>query len=318
MKIVTYNVQWFKGLDNVVDIARVLNVAREMADFDALCLQEVAVNYISLTGNLQPDQPAIVKQLLPGFEVFFSPAIDELLPCGTMRQQFGNLIATRLPVRQVQHTPLPYPNPPVAQPTPSMQRIALTCTVQAPWGPVRLITSHLEYYNQVMRHAQTRALRDLHLQGCALAAQPSKTEQGTPYQPKPLTTDTIICGDFNFESDSDEYATMIQTGDGQTGDGQTGAGQTGGKQTGDKQTGGAQTVATRPYCKCNLVNSFDVLHPGKAYPSTFRLFDRTYGPEPVGCDFFFVSDSLAHRVKGFAVNQVTQASDHQPVLLELA
>ncbi len=307
MKIVTYNVQWFKGLDNVVDIARVINVAHDMADFDAICMQEVAINYTALTGTAHPNQPAIVKQLLPGFEVFFSPAIDELSPCGTMRQQFGNLIATRLPVRQVQHTPLPYPNPPMAQPTPSMQRIALTCTVQTPWGPVRLITSHLEYYNQVMRHAQTRALRDLHLQGCALAAQPSKTEQGTPYQPKPLTTDTIICGDFNFEPDSEEYATMIQTGDGQTS----------AKQTGDAQTSAAQTSAAQTETKCNLVNSFDVLHPGKAYPSTFRLFDRTYGPEPVGCDFFFVSDSLAHRVKGFAVNQVTQASDHQPVLLEL-
>ena len=283
MKIVTYNVQWFKGLDNVVDIARVLNVARELADFDALCLQEVAVNYLNLTGTKQPNQPALVKQLLPGFEVFFSPAIDELSPCGTMRQQFGNVIATRLPVRQVQHTPLPYPNPPVAQPTPSMQRIALTCTVQAPWGPVRLITSHLEYYNQVMRHAQTQALRDLHLQGCALAAQPSKTEQGTPYQPKPLTTDTIICGDFNFEPHSEEYASMLQTD-----------------------------------AECNLLNSFDVLHPGTPYPSTFRLFDRSYGPEPVGCDFFFVSDSLAQRVKRFEVNQVTQASDHQPVLLELS
>ena len=41
MKIVTYNVQWFKGLDNVVDIARVINVVREMADFDALCLQSL-------------------------------------------------------------------------------------------------------------------------------------------------------------------------------------------------------------------------------------------------------------------------------------
>ena len=282
MKIVTYNVQWFKGLDNVVDIARVLNVARELADFDALCLQEVAVNYLNLTGTKRPNQPALVKQLLPGFEVFFSPAIDELSPCGTMRQQFGNLIATRLPVRQVQHTPLPYPNPVTAEPTPSMQRIALSCTVQAPWGSVRLITSHLEYYNQAMRHAQTQALRDLHLQGCALAAQPTKTEQGTPYQPKPLTTDTNICGDFNFEPDSEEYATMLQTG-----------------------------------AECNLVNSFDVLHPGTPYPSTFRLFDRSYGPEPVGCDFFFISDSLVHRVKRFEVNQVTQASDHQPVLLEL-
>lgn len=313
MKIVTYNVQWFKGLDNVVDIARVINVARDMADFDAICMQEVAVNYTALTGTAHPNQPAIVKQLLPGFEVFFSPAIDELSPCGTMRQQFGNLIATRLPVRQVQHTPLPYSNPPTAQPTPSMQRIALTCTVQAPWGPVRLMTSHLEYYNQVMRLAQTRALRDLHLQGCAWAGQPSKTEQGTPYQPKPLTIDTIICGDFNFEPDSEEYAAMIQTVDGQAGAKQTGAKQTGAKQTGEAQTGAAQTET-----KCHLVNSFDVLHPGKPYPSTFRIFDRTYGPEPVGCDFFFVSDSLVHRVKGFAVNQVTQASDHQPVLLELA
>jgi hypothetical protein len=307
MKIVTYNVQWFKGLDNVVDIARVLSVAREMADFDAICMQEVAVNYTALTGALQPNQPAILKQLLPGFEVFFSPAIDELSPCGTMRQQFGNLIATRLQVRQVQHTPLPYPNPPMQQPTPSMQRIALTCTVQAPWGPVRLITSHLEYYNQVMRHAQTRALRELHVQGCALAAQPSKTEQGTPYQPKPLTTDTIICGDFNFESDSEEYATMIQASDGTIGAQSLEA-----AQRGIVQTGAPQTESTG-----KLVNSFDLLHPGAAYPSTFRLFDRTYGPEPVGCDFFFVSDSLAHRVKGFAVNQTTQASDHQPVLLEL-
>ena len=88
MKIVTYNVQWFKGLDGVIDIARVINVAREMADFDALCLQEVAVNYTALTGTLLPDQPAIVKQLLPGFEVFFSPAIDELSPCSTMRLRF--------------------------------------------------------------------------------------------------------------------------------------------------------------------------------------------------------------------------------------
>ena len=55
MKIVTYNVQWFKGLDNVVDIARVINVARDMADFDALCMQEVAVNYATLTGTVHPN-----------------------------------------------------------------------------------------------------------------------------------------------------------------------------------------------------------------------------------------------------------------------
>ena len=34
MKIITWNVQWFCGLDGVVDVARVVDAARAMADFD--------------------------------------------------------------------------------------------------------------------------------------------------------------------------------------------------------------------------------------------------------------------------------------------
>jgi endonuclease/exonuclease/phosphatase family metal-dependent hydrolase len=48
VKILTWNVQWFKGLDEVVDIKRVIEHARSMADFDAICMQEVAVNYRGL------------------------------------------------------------------------------------------------------------------------------------------------------------------------------------------------------------------------------------------------------------------------------
>ena len=51
---------------------------------------------------------------------------------------------------------------------------------------------------------------------------------------------------------------------------------------------------------------------------TFRLFDRRYGPEPVACDFVFVSDGLVPRVRDVHVDLHTQASDHQPVLVELA
>ena len=42
--LVTWNVQWFCGLDERVDVPRVLAHARAMADFDVLCLQEVAVD----------------------------------------------------------------------------------------------------------------------------------------------------------------------------------------------------------------------------------------------------------------------------------
>lgn len=281
MKIITWNTQWFKGLDDVVDVSRIVRDAREMADFDVLCLQEVASHYPSLTLDTDADQPACLQSLLPGFQVFFGAAIDELSPCGNVRQRFGNLIATRLPALQLQHIPLPYPNPLSETPGLSMPRMVSACTVKAPWGPVRVMTTHLEYYSQAIRHEQARALRALHGQFNELAMRPPRSEAQGPYQAKPHTTDAILCGDFNFESDSPEYASMIGAG-------------------------------AHP-----LIHAWDCLHPGKAYPATFRLYDRTYGPEPVACDFFFVSESLSHRVSRLAVNQDTKVSDHQPVLLEL-
>jgi endonuclease/exonuclease/phosphatase family metal-dependent hydrolase len=94
--------------------------------------------------------------------------------------------------------------------------------------------------------------------------------------------DALLCGDFNFEYDSAEHASIVEPG-----------------------ASGA------------WVNSWEFLQPGKPYPATFRIFDRTYGPEPVGCDFFFVSPSLGQRVQDLMVDQQTQASDHQPVVIML-
>ena len=48
-----------------------------LADFDVLCLQEIAVNYPGLRGNAGHDQPALLRELLPGFQVFFGAAVDE-------------------------------------------------------------------------------------------------------------------------------------------------------------------------------------------------------------------------------------------------
>ena len=62
-----------------------------------------------------------------------------------------------------------------------------------------------------------------------------------------------------------------------------------------------------------LWDSWRLLHGNAPQPPTFRLYDRTYGPEPVACDFVFVSDSLQGRVQRFGVDAATQASDHQPV-----
>jgi endonuclease/exonuclease/phosphatase family metal-dependent hydrolase len=128
MRLVTWNTQSCKGLDDSVSPGRIVEHARALADFDVLCLQEIADGYTDLTGKAEPDQPAAIAALLPGFRVFFGPAVDEFGRDGK-RRRFGNLVATRLPVAQVQHHPLPFPPDPGTE---SMPRMCTVVTVLDP------------------------------------------------------------------------------------------------------------------------------------------------------------------------------------------
>ncbi|MOA30628.1 Endonuclease/Exonuclease/phosphatase family protein [compost metagenome] len=100
----------------------------------------------------------------------------------------------------------------------------------------------------------------------------------------------MLCGDFNFEPHEPEYAVL-------------GAPWTAGEE-GALQPG-------------QWHDSWQLLHPDTPQPPTFKLFDRSYGPEPVACDFMWVSDSLKSRVSDWQTDANTQASDHQPVVLTL-
>jgi endonuclease/exonuclease/phosphatase family metal-dependent hydrolase len=66
-----------------------------------------------------------------------------------------------------------------------------------------------------------------------------------------------------------------------------------------------------------LANAFELLHPGEPYPATFCIYNVMPGYGELHCDFFFVSPEAAARVTGWHVDQQTQASDHQPVVLTL-
>jgi endonuclease/exonuclease/phosphatase family metal-dependent hydrolase len=68
MKLITWNVQWCRGIDLVVDPARIVREAQRLADFDVLCLQEIADNYPDprLGGSTGEDQFGRLAGLLPG------------------------------------------------------------------------------------------------------------------------------------------------------------------------------------------------------------------------------------------------------------
>lgn len=299
MKLVTWNTQWCRGLDGVVSPRRIVEGARALAGsggFDVLCLQEIAQGYPTLPGA-PGDQPGELATLLPGYRLFFGAAVDEFTADGR-RQRFGNLIATRLPILQVEHHLLPWP---AEGGVPSMPRVCTVVTVRDPaLGAVRVMTTHLEFYAPHQRAAQAQALHALHQQACARACAPpapTAEQAGTPFQAKAHTPHAILCGDFNMSAADPAYRQIVAP----IGGGEFGVDADAGEAPG---TGHA------------FQDAWTLLHGAMPQPPTFCVFDRTYEPEPISCDFVFVSGTLATRVRDVRIDSATQASDHQPVLAE--
>ena len=68
-----------------------------------------------------------------------------------------------------------------------------------------------------------------------------------------------------------------------------------------------------------LVDAWEAARPGEAHPATFKIYEKERPDDPeLHCDFIFVSADLVPRIRRVRVDQQTQASDHQPVLIEVA
>ena len=139
MQLITWNMQWGRGIDGRVDLARLVAHARLMADFDVLCLQEVADNFADLAGNDSANQFGELARLLPAYTAIDGVALDIPDENGR-RKRFGNMILSRYPIGQVLRYLLPWE----ADATRNMPRILIEANVMAPFGPVRVMTTHLE------------------------------------------------------------------------------------------------------------------------------------------------------------------------------
>jgi endonuclease/exonuclease/phosphatase family metal-dependent hydrolase len=284
MKLVTWNIQWCRGCDGKVDPRRIVDHARAFADFDVLCLQEVAANYPSLAGSSGEDQFQELAGLLPAFEPVAGVAVDVPDEAGR-RRRFGNLILSRLPVLRVLRHQLPWLPDPHGKP--GMPRLLLEAVVRSPLGDLRVMTTHLEYYSAVQRAAQVEAIRRAHEQSCAHAALdgPVGDNSGGPFDRYPQPASAILTGDFNFKPDDPLHTRM-------------------------QEAFGGDTPGLR--------DSWSVAHPGVPHQDTNGVHDRVQWPAAYPCDFIYVTSDLAPRVRQVRVDGATQASDHQPMLIELA
>ena len=281
MILITWNVQWCRGCDGRVDPERVVQVARSMGEFDVLCLQEVADNFPGLSGSSGEDQFRAISGLLPGFTAVAGVAVDTLDRNGR-RRRFGNLILSRLPVLAAFRHLLPWPADPRMA---GMQRVAVEAVLGTASGPLRVTTTHLEYYSGLQRAAQVERQRDLHAEACGHRSDTMGEEKaGGPFEPVARPPSAILTADFNFRASDPEYA-RIQ----------------------------APIAGDVPAYR----DAWTVANPGRAHDHTIGVYDRVQWPEPSTFDFVFVTEDLVPRVREVRVNLATDASDHQPVMLAL-
>lgn len=189
MRLLTWNVQWCRGLDGAVHPQRIAAEAWRLADPDVACFQEVACGFAELPGSTGEDQAKALQKEMPRYEAVAGWAVD--VP-GNPRKRFGNLILSRLPVGRALRHSLPWPPAPDV---PSMPRIAVEAVVAAPFGPLRIITTHLEYYSAAHRAAQLQRLHEVHLEATSHRL---PVDEAGPFYSVPSPASAILCGDFNM------------------------------------------------------------------------------------------------------------------------
>ncbi len=282
MELITWNIQWARGVDGRVDAQRIVRACRALASADVLCFQEVARGFPALAGSGGADLFAQLAAALPGYAAVEGIAVDAPGPGGAPRQ-FGQLVLTRLPVLQAFRHLLPWPADPGV---PTMQRIALEVVLAGARGPLRITTTHLEYYSARQRAAQVERLRELQAEAAAHAADARFADKGGgPFETRPRPPSGILTADFNFPPGDPLYARL------------------------------QAPIAGSPAYR----DAWRIRHPGEPHAATLGLYDKVQWPgAPFCCDFVFVTEDLAERVADVVVDSGVDASDHQPVLLKLA
>jgi endonuclease/exonuclease/phosphatase family metal-dependent hydrolase len=164
-----------------------------------------------------------------------------------------------------------------------MPRGLVSATVATPSGPLRIMTTHLEYSSSVLRAAQIDAIREFHRQCCLRVAVPPRSGKGS-YTPQLEATSAILVGDFNMPPGEPSRKRLMETP--------------------------AGPEITRFH------DVLEIAQPGVAHPASMCLFDQSDGP-PRCLDYAFCTEDLAAKVRSVIYDQVSRASDHQPLVIDL-
>ena len=278
--IVTWNVQSCRGVDRVVDPERISRVIRSMGPVDVVCLQEISCNDPEAGDGAPADQVQALAELFPEFEVHFGAAIDRGVR-ERPRWRFGNLILTRVTAVQAFCHSLPES---ADGDNKHMPRQAMEIVIAEGGHALCIVTTHLDYHSSANREAQIDRLRQMQAEVGANHRTPPVPGRG-PFAAAPRPASLVLCGDFNFVAGDGHYNQLLFPGEDDA---------------------------------SSLHDAWSAFHGDVPNDPTCGVFDRDQWPGGPHCrDFLFVTVDVAARIRSIKVDLDTDASDHQPVRLDL-
>ncbi len=215
MKVVSYNIQYGKGMDGRFDLVRACNRVRGA---DIICLQEVD-QYWQRSGNV--DQAAEISGLLPTYYYVFGSSFDvdgsASAAHGAVvnrRRRHGNMVLSRWPVLSSRCFNLPKQ---AYADKFNMHMSCLETVIACSPEPLRVYNLHAGYLESAERIRQVGEFSDLFKRAPAEGGAWSGKadidgvgwDDGRSAPPMPL--DAIVCGDFNANVETDEYRLLLES-----------------------------------------------------------------------------------------------------------
>ena len=283
MRIVSYNIQYGRGIDGRYDLDR--SCAR-LRGADIACLQEVE-QFWQRSGDV--DQPAEIARRLPEYYFVYGSSFDvdasrrdDAGRVVNRRRRHGNLILSRWPIRSTRTFNLPKQHYPDRF---NMHMSCVEAVISAGRHDLRVYSYHAGYLESSERQAQVADFAEWFLRAPAeRGAWSGKADidgfdWGHGEAPPPRPASAIVCGDFNANPQTPEHARLLDS------------------------TG--------------LVDCWAIAAPDDVHTSTLK-----HGPgEDVRVwgkiDHILVTADLADAVSSVAIDHDCDASDHKPIELVL-
>lgn len=226
------------------------------------------------------DQPALITTQFPGYDMIWGPGFSAPALHGC-RSEFGNLTLTRSGMlKNCRLHTLPAPPVEVLQ----MPRTMIEAIVHTGSRTIAIFNTHLAFHSESERVAQIDALTVLRDQITAKSELPELPGLTGPYIFSKACDSVILCGDLNIDSHSDVFVRQI---------------------------------IEKQWVDCWQIHARNNQLSDRA--PTCGCYDDVQWPQgPHIRDYFLATANIAEHTISVQVDVETNASDHQPVFLEIA